>query len=438
MNDISSGFAQARPFISISVLAALLVWESFSGFFHFLKGRERLRHGFFNVLMGGINALVTGVGFVGLWWLVARWAESQQFGLLYWVPLPTPLRFLVAFLAFDLWMYTWHRLNHRVPFFWRFHRVHHSDSAMDVTTSTRFHFGEIILSSLLRVPVIALLGLQMHEIAIYEVMMFTVIQFHHANIALPEKVDRFLRLFIVTPFMHKVHHSRWQPETDSNYASFLSIWDRLFRSFRLNSDPASIRFGLDEFDAPAHQSIGGMMGTPWSRIGPNGEAVQGGARRALMVLLPALALVAGGWFLAKLMKPESERIAAMKQEIAAEFPEVRHLPTADLAAWLADSGRQAPQVFDVRNPDDYAESHLPHAVWISPGATADELLLQIDPERPVLVYCYVGRRSSLVARRLNDAGVKQVMNLDGSFTAWANEGRQVVHGTQPMTADPTR
>lgn len=438
MSELSSGLAQARPYISIGMLVVLLAWESLSGFFHFMKSRERLKHGFLNVLMGGINALVTGVAFVGLWWWVARWAESQQFGLLHWVPLPTPLRFLVAFLAFDLWMYLWHRLNHRVPFFWRFHRVHHSDPTMDVTTSNRFHFGEIILSSLLRIPVIALLGLQMHEIAIYEVMMFTIVQFHHANIALPEKVDRFLRLFIVTPFMHKVHHSRWQPETDSNYASFLSIWDRLFRSFRLNSDPASIRFGLEDFNAPAHQSIGGMMGTPWSLIASDGKAVSGGIRRGLMILIPALALVAGAWFLAQSLKPESERIAELKREIAEEFPEVRHLPTADLDAWLADGGRRAPWILDVRDADDYSESHIPHAILVSPDASADELLPLIDPEQPVVVYCYMGRRSSIIARRLNAAGVKRVMNLEGSFTAWESEGRPVVSCAQAVPAAPNR
>ncbi len=428
MNELSAGFTQARPFIPLGVLIALLAWESFSPFFHFLRGRERLWHGGLNVLMGVVNALMTGAVFVGLWWMTARWAEAHQFGLLYQVAPPASIRLLAACLLFDFWMYAWHRLNHRLPFLWRFHRVHHSDPRMDVTTANRFHFGEIIVSSLLRIPVIALLGLQMHEIAIYEVLMFTVVQFHHANIALPEKLDRVVRLFIVTPSMHKVHHSRWRPETDSNYASLLSIWDRLFGSFRLNREPASLKFGLDEFEAPAHQSLGGMLRTPWSRIGPDGKAVNGGLTRALMILLPAVTLVAGAWFFSQSMKPANQRIAAMKQKIAEEFPEVSHLPTADLAAWLADTGRPAPQIFDARDPEDYAESHIPHAIWISPDITADELLPQIDPDRPVLVYCYVGRRSSIVARRLKDAGVKQVMNLDGSFTAWANEGRPVVAG----------
>lgn len=264
MSDFPPALAQAKPLLAAGVLVGLLVWESFAGFFHFPAGRKRWKHGLLNIFMGGANALLTGIAFVGIWWWVAGWSEENGFGLLHWVPLPTPLRLIAAFVLFDAWMYAWHRLNHRVPFLWRFHQVHHSDSTMDVTTAHRFHFGEITLSSLLRVPVIALLGIQLHELALYELIMFSVVQLHHANIAFPEKLDRFLRLLIVTPFMHKVHHSRWQPETDSNYASVLSLWDRLFHSFRLNTDPASLKFGLNDLDDPQFHSLPGMLRTPWA------------------------------------------------------------------------------------------------------------------------------------------------------------------------------
>jgi sterol desaturase/sphingolipid hydroxylase (fatty acid hydroxylase superfamily) len=133
---------------------------------------------------------------------------------------------------------------------------------MDVTTASRFHLGEIVFSSILRVPVIALLGLELWEVALYETAMFTVVQLHHANIALPAWLDCSLRLFIVTPFMHKVHHSRWQPETDSNYSSLFSFWDRLFGTFRSRVDFSSFRFGLEEFDRPEDHSLVGMLTTP--------------------------------------------------------------------------------------------------------------------------------------------------------------------------------
>jgi sterol desaturase/sphingolipid hydroxylase (fatty acid hydroxylase superfamily) len=92
--------------------------------------------------------------------------------------------------------------------------------------------------------------------------MFVIVQFHHANVGLPKNVDWLLRLIIVTPAVHKVHHSRWQPETDSNYSSLFSIWDRLFRTLRLRADPRTIQFGLDAFDQPEQQTLAGLLKTP--------------------------------------------------------------------------------------------------------------------------------------------------------------------------------
>jgi sterol desaturase/sphingolipid hydroxylase (fatty acid hydroxylase superfamily) len=133
---------------------------------------------------------------------------------------------------------------------------------MDVTTANRFHVGEIILSSLLRIPAILIFGAHLWELLVYELMMFPVVQFHHANIGIPERLDKLLRIFIVTPAMHKVHHSRIKPETNSNYTSLLSVWDRIFGSFRLRANPHEISFGLDEFDATKHQTLTGLITTP--------------------------------------------------------------------------------------------------------------------------------------------------------------------------------
>jgi len=255
---------QWRSLGALSLLALLLAWESLVPFFAFFAGipRERARHGLRNLVLGILNATLTGLVFAALWWTTSQWAQAHGFGLLHWLPPPAWARLALAFLLFDAWMYAWHRLNHRVPVLWRFHRVHHSDPMMDVTTANRFHAGEIIVSSLLRIPVIALLGLTAWELALYEVAMFSVVQWHHANIALPAWLDRVIRAIIVTPFMHKVHHSRWQPETDSNYASLFSWWDRLFGSFRMRDDPHALRFGLDEFSQPEDQTLAGLLATP--------------------------------------------------------------------------------------------------------------------------------------------------------------------------------
>ena len=268
MGDLLHDVSQLRSISSIAFLVLLLAWESLAPFGSYFVGKpgERLLHGTKNLALGILNALLIGLIFVALWWTTAEWAQARQFGLLNWLRMPSWTRLAAAFLLFDAWMYFWHRMNHRIPFLWRFHRMHHSDPRMDVTTASRFHLGEIFFSSVLRIPVIALLGLQLWELALYEAAMFSVVQMHHANIAMPPWLDRSLRTLIVTPFMHKVHHSRWQPETDSNYSSLFSFWDRLFRSFRLREDPHTLEFGLDEFDPPEHQTFVGLMTTPIKRV----------------------------------------------------------------------------------------------------------------------------------------------------------------------------
>ena len=262
--------ANTQALAAIIGLVVFSAWETLQPFFSFFRnrGRERGKHYLINLFIGAINSIAITVLFVGLWALAAEWASANSIGLinLFRDDAPAYAALIVAVLGFDLWTYSWHRLNHVVGFFWRFHRVHHSDNKMDVTTASRFHVGEIILSSLLRVPVIIVLGATIWELLIYETMMFAVVQFHHANIAVPEKLDRFLRMFIVTPAMHKVHHSRIQPETDSNFSAFLSIWDRIGRSFRLRKQLEEIEFGLDGYDDEGSQSIGGIAKMPVRKL----------------------------------------------------------------------------------------------------------------------------------------------------------------------------
>ncbi|NND70131.1 MAG: sterol desaturase family protein [Rhodothermales bacterium] len=258
---------------AIAAVVGLLVfsaWETFKPFFSFFKdrGRDRGKHFVLNLAIGAFNSVAITLVFVGLWALAANWAGQNNIGLInsFRGNVPAAVTFVVAILGFDLWTYSWHRINHVVGFFWRFHRVHHSDNKMDVSTASRFHIGEIVLSSLLRVPVIVILGATLWELVLYETLMFAVVQFHHANIVIPDRLDRFLRVFIVTPAMHKVHHSRVQPETDSNFSAFLSIWDRIGRSFRMRKDLDEIHFGLVGYDDPESQSIAGIAKTPIRKL----------------------------------------------------------------------------------------------------------------------------------------------------------------------------
>ena len=119
-------------------------------------------------------------------------------------------------------------------------------------------------------------------------------------------------------------------------------------------------------------------------------------------------------------------LETMIHTVSSDFSDVPQIPTSDLAAWLADPTRGPPILLDVRAPEEFAVSHLPGAIWVSPDATSDQLLGRIDFSRPIILYCSVGYRSSVLARRLIAAGAEQTMNLEGSIFKWANEGRPMV------------
>ncbi len=265
MEDIFQTIARVRTPIVVGWLVLLLVWETVVPFFGFFRqhGRERFWHGVKNLLVGLASTILPALGFLSLLVWITHWTAAHHFGLLNVFPLPPWLHLVGAVLLLDVWTYAWHRANHRIPFLWRFHRVHHADAQMDVTTASRFHFGEIALSAILRVPLVLLIGCKMGELAVFETLMLVVVQFHHANIGISPRLDWFLRLFITTPAMHKVHHSDLQPETDSNYTALFSIWDRLFRSFKLRADLQSIQFGLQEFSGERHQSLSALLRMPF-------------------------------------------------------------------------------------------------------------------------------------------------------------------------------
>lgn len=253
------------------VLSVLLVLE---GTIPFYPGRkQRLRHGLRNASLAALNAGL-GVVLAPLLLGAVAFAEQNGLGLLNWMPLERlPLDGLLAgvltvtlaVLLFDLWMYAWHRANHEVPLLWRFHQVHHTDPAMDATTALRFHPGELLISSLLNLVIVVVLGLGLGELILYKTLMLPVILFHHSNLRLPSRWDARLRWLIVPPSMHRVHHSTIPRETNSNYGTVFSFWDRLFGSFRLRPDPEAIVFGTGHNDDPLWQTVPRLLRLPLAR-----------------------------------------------------------------------------------------------------------------------------------------------------------------------------
>jgi len=238
-------FIEPKALAAAAVLVALWLAEAAAPMF--TGRRRRLRHYGVNLFLGLANGLIVSLLLVGTLLVATEWAAARGFGLLHWLALPPWATWLLAIVLIDAWQYLWHVLAHKSAFLWRFHKVHHSDAEMDASTGVRFHTGEILLSTLARLAVLPLLGVTIPQLVVYEAILLPVILFHHSNVAIPARLDRVLRLVIVTPYMHWVHHSRYQPETDSNFSSIFSFWDRLFRTFRLREDPHGIQLGLEQY-----------------------------------------------------------------------------------------------------------------------------------------------------------------------------------------------
>ncbi len=229
-------------FVTAISVGALWALESL---FPFFKNRKaRLKHARVNLLVGGFNMAFSSLTTMGLLFVLAEIRPHWQ-GLKGVVTSPI-LASAVLVICLDLWAYFWHRLNHQVSFLWRFHRFHHRDVEMDVTTGFRFHPIEILFSELFRLPIFALLGIGATEILLYNLLSFPVILLHHSNVALPKGLDSALSYVIPSPSIHRLHHSALQSEMNSNYGSMLSVWDRLFRSLVWREVPNDLRLGVEE------------------------------------------------------------------------------------------------------------------------------------------------------------------------------------------------
>lgn len=178
-----------------------------------------------------LNTLVLRLLFPAAAVGIAVFAAEHGWGLLNYYSLPFALSVLLAVVALDFIIYLQHVLVHAVPALWRLHRVHHADLDYDVTTGARFHPIEIILSLLIKFATIIVLGAPVVAVVIFEVVLNAMAMFNHSNVSLPRSLDRIMRLFVVTPDMHRVHHSTEDNEANSNFGFNLSLWDRLFGTY---------------------------------------------------------------------------------------------------------------------------------------------------------------------------------------------------------------
>ncbi len=170
--------------------------------------------------------------------------------------------FIAQLLILDIWTYGMHRAYHRIPFLWRFHAPHHFDEFLDASSAFRFHLGEIVISAAMRLIPALIFGIDAATLLLFEAILTANAVFHHSNIALPERFERILSRFIVTPSIHWRHHHKVQRDTDSNYSAILSLWDRLFGS--ANPKPREIGMAIGA-EGESERSFGGLLGYPFTK-----------------------------------------------------------------------------------------------------------------------------------------------------------------------------
>ncbi|MGI9461143.1 MAG: sterol desaturase family protein [Alphaproteobacteria bacterium] len=231
--------------IKIIIIAGLFFGLSLAErLFPYRAIKNQYRHLIANLGLWGINSLLS-VGFiVGFTAYLTTLTPSSVIVVRDMIFPNFAIATLVDCLVYDFYIYWWHRLNHIIPFLWRFHRVHHLDENLDATTAVRFHWGEVFLSSLWRAPLIIFLGLPLSSVLLAEILLLCFSLFQHSNLYLPKKYDNILKWFFVTPSYHFMHHEPDRRNTDSHYSNILTIWDRLFHSRSYGNAHQKMKHGL--------------------------------------------------------------------------------------------------------------------------------------------------------------------------------------------------
>jgi sterol desaturase/sphingolipid hydroxylase (fatty acid hydroxylase superfamily) len=241
---------------ALAVLAALEALVP-----QYLTQADRGRRWPTNFGFGIVNGLIASL-FPALTVWSTQWAASHSLGFLNWIAVPSWPAFFITIIIESLVLYVFHLCAHANPILWRFHRVHHSDVHVDVTSTFRHHPLELLAMLLVLAPIYVIVGLSPIAVAFYEIVANVFGLLTHANLRIPAKTERMLRLLFVTPLFHRVHHSAFQAETDSNYGDVFSFWDRLFGTYC--SEPRTpISVGLENVDRELAGDFVVQLKSPW-------------------------------------------------------------------------------------------------------------------------------------------------------------------------------
>lgn len=250
-------FGLSEPVVRFSAFITILVALAVLELVHprlerdEMRGALKSKRWLTNVSMLVLSSICLRIVFPTAAVGAALWFAERNIGLFNQFDLPSVIAFILSFIILDFIIWLEHVASHKIPILWRIHRMHHSDGGFDVTTALRFHPLEIVLSMVWKVVVIAIIGAPAMAVLIFEIVLNGMAMFNHANVKLPLWLDRFIRPFLVTPDMHRVHHSIAPDETDSNYGFSFSIWDRIFSTY--HDQPAlghdKMNIGLKEYRA---------------------------------------------------------------------------------------------------------------------------------------------------------------------------------------------
>ena len=318
----------------VSVFFSMTVWEQWTPRRSLL--RPRRERWVTNLSLTTLNSILVWLTVGSIAYASALFAAERDLGLLHWLSLPPWAAAVVTLLGLDFAIYLQHVLFHAVPMLWRLHQVHHADLDIDATTGLRFHPLEIVLSLGFKIVVVILLGAVPWVVIAFEMLLNASSVFNHSNVMIPERIDAWLRWVMVTPDMHRVHHSAREEETDSNFGFSFSWWDRVCGTYR--DQPAlghlQMNIGLSEYRSPF--TLGQLLLLPF----------QGGARSTVF-------------------QPRRQLDKVSPQELQ----------------MLLGQGK-SPLVLDVRNPNEFSgeRGHIPGAV-LSPLPELDTKISSLTAHR---------------------------------------------------------
>jgi len=233
----------------------------------------RLKRNVRNLAVAGVGALALQLAQKPIVGPLAKVVKRRSWGLVGNLPFPGWLRGAMAVVAMDYTLYLWHVCNHRLPFLWRFHRVHHVDLDLDTSTALRFHFGELTLSVPFRVLQIIIIGTTPAALSVWQSLLFFSILFHHSNVRLPARWDRRIGWFVATPRLHAIHHSIVPAEVNSNWTSGLTVWDRLHGTFRSGAGAGLVNIGVAGCLDPERLTLSNLLTMPFRESGADDAAL---------------------------------------------------------------------------------------------------------------------------------------------------------------------